>query len=166
MTKHRHRSQPVQIPRPLARAPIAIFRLGLGGVFGGHLLMLDHRGRRTGAIRHVVLETVAREGPTHLVVSGYGRKSQWLRNITADPRVRLWSGWGRGRSARAEILTPTEGRAVLEDYRRRHPKRARALTSLLNVGALAPDEPLPTDAGERLPVVRIQPVETRHRPRP
>ncbi|MGC0273764.1 nitroreductase family deazaflavin-dependent oxidoreductase [Pseudactinotalea sp. Z1739] len=150
---------PRRLPRRLARAPIGVFRLGLGGVFAGRLLMLDHRGRRSGRIRSVVLETVAREGRAHVVVSGYGWSAQWLRNIAADPRVRLWSGWGSGRRARAEILSPAQGLAVLEDYRRAHPRAARLLSRALNLGPLMPDQPLPAGAAARLPVVRITPLQ-------
>lgn len=146
-----------RLPRALARAPVWVFRLGLGGVFGGRLVLVDHRGRRSGRVRHVVLETAVREGPAHVVVSGYGWSAQWLRNVRADPRVRLWSGWGPGRSARAEILEPAEARAVLERYRRLHPHAARALSRVLGLDQLEPGQPLPGDVGERLPVVRITP---------
>ncbi len=104
-----------------------------------------------------MLETVVREGPAHVVVSGYGWSAQWLRNVSADPRVRLWSGWGAGRSARAEVLEPAEAVAVLERYRRRHPRTARALSRALRLDPLEPGQPWPADVGERLPVVRITP---------
>ena len=147
-----------RIPRPLARAPIWVFRLGLGGVFGGRLLMLEHRGRSSGQIRQVVLETVAREGESSVVVSGYGWSAQWLRNVRADPRVRLWVGSRRGRSAHAHVLEGAEAGSVLERYRRQHPATARVLSRALGLGDLDRDEPLPADIGERLPVVRITPT--------
>jgi len=148
---------PRRIPRLLARAPIGVFRLGLGGVFGGRLVMVDHRGRRSGLVRHVVLETVARDGDACVVVSGYGWSAQWLRNIHADPRVRLWSGWGTGRNARAEVLPPEESVAVLERYRREHPVAARSLGRALGLEPLFTQGPLSAEQVERLPVVRIAP---------
>ncbi len=150
-------SRPRRIPRSLARAPIWIFRLGAGGVFGGRLIMVEHRGRTTGRIRQVVLETVARQGQVHDVVSGYGWSAQWLRNVRADPRVRLWDGWGRGHSARAELLPPAEARAVLDAYRRDHPAAAQALGRALNLEPLRSGAALPPDVADRLPVVRITP---------
>ncbi len=148
---------PRRIPRPLARAPIGVFRLGLGGVFGGRLVMIDHRGRRSGLVRHVVLETVARVGDACFVVSGYGWSAHWLRNVRADPRVRLWSGWGAGRSARAEILPAQQAAAVLESYRREHPKAARSLGRALGLEPLLAEGPLSAERVERLPVVRVTP---------
>ena len=46
--------------RWLVRAPINLYRVGLGFLFGTRLLMLEHVGRRTGARRYVVLEVVDR----------------------------------------------------------------------------------------------------------
>ncbi|PYG00642.1 deazaflavin-dependent oxidoreductase, nitroreductase family [Georgenia satyanarayanai] len=119
--------------------------------------MVEHRGRTSGRVRQVVLETVARQGPAHVVVSGYGWSAQWLRNVHADPRVRLWSGWGRGRAARAEILPPEEARAVIARYRREHPAAAKALGRALRLAPLRSGTPLPPDVSARLPVVRITP---------
>lgn len=150
-------SRPRRIPRSLARAPIWIFRLGAGGVFGGRLIMVEHRGRTTGRIRQVVLETVARQGQVHDVVSGYGWSAQWLRNVEADPRVRLWAGWGRGTSARARILPADEARDVLERYRTDHPVAAQALGRALGLEPLRTGEPLPPEVADALPVVRITP---------
>lgn len=126
-------------------------------MFGGRLIMVEHRGRTSGRVRQVVLETVARQGRTHVVVSGYGWSAQWLRNVRADPRVRLWSGWGRGRSARAQILAPEEARTVLERYRSEHPAAARALGRVFRLEPLQAGAPLPPDIAAHLPVVRLTP---------
>ena len=120
--------------------------------------MLEHRGRSSGLIRQVVLETVAREGESRIVVSGYGWSAQWLRNVIADPRVRLWAGSRRGRSARAEVLDAEEAVEVLEHYRRRHRSAARVLGRALDLADLRVDDPLPLDVALRLPVVRITPT--------
>lgn len=44
--------------RRVARAPISLYRVGLGFVFGSRMLMLEHVGRRTGARRYVVLAAI------------------------------------------------------------------------------------------------------------
>ena len=44
--------------RWLVRAPIWLYRAGLGFVFGSRFLLLQHRGRRTGQVRQVMLEVV------------------------------------------------------------------------------------------------------------
>lgn len=145
----------MRIPRPIARAPIVLYRLGLGGLLGRRFVLLEHRGRRSGLIRQVVLETLSTEQDMIHVVSGYGWSAQWLRNVRADPRVRVTCGWARPRGARALILPPDEAVSVLDDYRQRHPLAARVLGSALELPQLSSDDPLPTELGERLLVVRL-----------
>jgi len=38
--------------RAFVRAPIGLFRAGLGWLFGSRILMLEHRGRRSGSRRY------------------------------------------------------------------------------------------------------------------
>lgn len=146
----------MRIPRPIARAPIVLYRLGLGGLLGRRFVLLEHRGRRSGLIRQVVLETLSTEQDMIHVVSGYGWSAQWLRNVRADPRVRVTCGWARPRGARAVILPPDEAVSVLDDYRQRHPLAARVLGSALELPQLSSDDPLPTELGEQLLVVRLR----------
>lgn len=144
-----------RIPRWLARAPIGVFRAGAGWIFGRVLVMVEHTGRTSGLPRHVVLEVLVREPHAVVVASGYGRGSQWLRNVAAEPRVRLWLGRVREAPGTAQVLTPEQAREVLERYRREHPVRARFVARALGVPALLLESPLPADVGERIPLVRF-----------
>src|SRR5699024_10327770 len=99
----------LKLPRRVARAPIALYRLGLGGLLGRRFVLLEHRGRRTSRIRQVVLETISVDPEVIHVVSGYGEQAQWLRNVRTDPRVRVTCVWARPRAARAQILPAAEG---------------------------------------------------------
>ncbi|HIZ37880.1 MAG TPA: nitroreductase family deazaflavin-dependent oxidoreductase [Candidatus Ruania gallistercoris] len=145
----------IRIPRPIARAPIALYRAGFGGLLGRRFVLLEHRGRISGQIRQVVLETLSVEADVIHVVSGYGWSAQWLRNVQADARVRVTCGWSRPRGGRALILQPDEAVTVLEDYRRRHRLATRALARALGYPQLGAEEPLETQLGEQLPVVRL-----------
>jgi deazaflavin-dependent oxidoreductase (nitroreductase family) len=144
-----------RIPRWLARAPIPIFRAGLGGVFGGVLVMVEHRGRKSGLLRYVVLETVVAEPGAVVVPSGYGPRSQWFRNVQTDRRVRLWRGRSAGVRALAQVLPAAEARDLLERYRREHPVRGRFVARALGLPGLRAQDPLPADIGQRVPLVRI-----------
>ncbi len=74
----------VHPPRGLARlawrSGILIYRLGLGGLVGERLLLLQHTGRKSGKARLTVLEVVARDQPTgaYIVASGFGEKADWF----------------------------------------------------------------------------------------
>ncbi|WP_225920716.1 nitroreductase family deazaflavin-dependent oxidoreductase [Pseudonocardia oceani] len=107
--------------RTLMRLPIHLYRARLGFLLGTRLLMLEHRGRRTGARRRVVLEVIGRPAPgVYVVASGFGRRAQWFRNVSAEPRVRLSTGWRGPRPAVARVLGTAEADAALHAYAARH----------------------------------------------
>lgn len=137
------------------RAPIALYRLGLGGLLGRRFLLLEHRGRRSGLRRRTVLEVVDREGATPVVVSGYGRRSDWLANVRADPAVTVT--WGHRRfAARARIVGHSEAVAAFDRYRKAHPRAARFLGRALGISVLDDSD----TAAREMPVVRLEPTET------
>lgn len=118
--------------RTLMRLPITLYRAGLGFLFGPRMLMLEHVGRKSGARRFVALEVVARPRPgSYVVPSGFGERSQWFRNVIAEPRVRVSTGFLRSRPATARRLTTAEADEVLAEYIRRHPKAWRAFSEIL-----------------------------------
>jgi deazaflavin-dependent oxidoreductase (nitroreductase family) len=109
--------------RWFVRAPIRLYRARLGVLFGSRLLMLEHRGRVSGERRFVVLEVVDRPRPGSFVVaSGFGAKAQWLRNVRADPHVRVYTGSRKPAAALARELTPDERAQTLRGYAARHPR--------------------------------------------
>jgi len=108
--------------RRLVRAPIWVYRAGLGFVLGPRLLMLEHTGRKSGRQRFVVLEVVDHPRPhEYLVVSGLGEESQWYRNIQANPDVRVSTGLRRSVPAEASPLDAAESAKTLLRYRHGHP---------------------------------------------
>lgn len=114
--------------RWIVRAPVRLYRARLGFLFGSRLLMLEHTGRRTGIRRYAVLEAVDHPDPgTYIVAAGFGDRAQWLRNVRANPRVRVYAGARGPVSATARPLTPQETAAALTAYARRHPRAWAAL---------------------------------------
>ena len=108
--------------RALVRAPITLYRHDLGWVFGQRVLMLEHTGRRSGQARFVCLEVVDRPGPERVViVSGFGDRAEWYRNLLADPRCFVSIGRLRRAPARARFMTSEEAAAALDRYQRAHP---------------------------------------------
>ena len=72
--------------RVLFHASIYLYRWRCGWLLGRRFLMLIHIGRRSGMRRETVLEILAyrREGPEAIVMSAFGRKADWLRNIETN----------------------------------------------------------------------------------
>lgn len=130
--------------RWFVRAPIIAYRSGLGFLFGTRLLMLEHIGRRTGARRYVVLEVVDRPSPAdYVIVSGFGDRAQWYRNIRTNSAVRVWCGLRRGAPATAVPMTETESAAALAHYAQNHPGAWKNLRATIEHATGAPVDTLP-----------------------
>jgi len=129
--------------RWFVRAPIWLFRARLGFLAGSRLLLLEHVGRKSGARRYVVLEVVDRPARgTYIVASGFGERAQWLRNIRANPAVRVSVSGHRPRAATAHVLDPVDAEAALRAYARDHPRAWRALRPVFEatLGAEIPED--------------------------
>ena len=124
---------PVQgMVRRAVRAPIWLYRAHLGGFLGHQMLLLTHRGRKTGLPRQTVLEVLHydRASGTHVVSAGWGERSDWLRNVLQTPAVEIEAG-GRQEAAEAIRLSPAATERELRYYARHHPLRVRAFSRLM-----------------------------------
>lgn len=90
--------------RTLNRVVEPMVRAGLGSprIAPGGLIVLETRGRKSG--RNVRTPLAATRLGDHVVVATFrGRRSQWVLNLAAEPKVRFWLG-GRAREARAFVI--------------------------------------------------------------
>ncbi|MCW1097834.1 MULTISPECIES: nitroreductase family deazaflavin-dependent oxidoreductase [Streptomyces] len=142
--------------RLVARAPIFMFRTGLGPLLGRRLLLLHHVGRVSGSDRRVVLEVVAYEAPYRCwtVASGFGPRSDWYRNLRDQPKTVVQFG-NRHHAVTAHFLTPDEGADIMTRYGRRHPRTARRLCAYLGLPADGTESAL-REAGRTIPFVRLE----------
>lgn len=144
--------------RRLVRAPIWLYRMRAGALFGSRILMLEHIGRTSGARRYVVLEVVGRPSPDTIVVaSGFGAKAQWFRNVVANPQVRVWLGSHSPAPAVAHVLDQQSVDQVLADYRTEHPKTWDQFKLVLEETL---GQPI-TDTNAPLPMVELR-LQPRH----
>ncbi|MGH8859729.1 MAG: nitroreductase family deazaflavin-dependent oxidoreductase [Jatrophihabitantaceae bacterium] len=138
--------------RWFVRAPIWLYRARLGFVFGTRLLMLEHVGRTSGQRRYVVLEVVDHTAPSrYVVVSGFGERAQWFRNVEANPQVRVYLGSRTPAVATAHRLDADTSTASLSRYATAHPRSWAKLRPVL-------EETLGTridEHGTELPLIAI-----------
>lgn len=158
MSTPRRLRPPRGMRRAMFRAPILLYRARLGWLLGRRMVLIEHRGRRSGRVRQVVVEVAALDRATGVVTvaSGFGHASDWYRNLLATPQARICLGT-RWADVRAEALTEDEGASTMVDYALRHPVAARVLARYM--GATAP---LGADAyrslGTRVPFMRLVPL--------
>jgi deazaflavin-dependent oxidoreductase (nitroreductase family) len=113
------------------RLPIYLYRLDLGRLLGHRFLLLVHRGRESGLLRETVLEVIAHDPATResVVLSAWGEKADWCRNVGATPALEVRTG-GQRYVPEQRFLAPEENHAIIFDYRRRHPLAFRVFTRL------------------------------------
>lgn len=150
------RTPPHGIGRWVARFPRYLYRVGLGRLLGRRFVLLEHTGRRTGTNRQTVLEVIEADDLSLFVAAAWGAKSDWFRNVAANPVVAVSSGPMKQVSAHATVLERSDALRVFERYDTAHPRAARALAKAFRLpfgdaNAMA----------ELVPVVRLdlEPIE-------
>jgi deazaflavin-dependent oxidoreductase (nitroreductase family) len=136
-----------------------LYRLHLGFVLGKRFVLLEHRGRRSGLIRRVVIEVVdhdPRDGSV-VVAAAWGKKADWYENILADPHITMTLGSERY-SAIAATLTKSEAEAHLRNYARRHPVAFKELDRLVEGGGKRQREQIIAAFVETMPLVVFHPT--------
>ena len=157
MTIANQRKRVTGIGRFFFRAPIFLYRVGLGGLLGKRFLLLNHIGRKSGLTRQAVLEVVKhdRESDTFYIASGFGKKSHWYLNILAHPEVNIQVGW-RKMAVTAVPLTPEQSGEAMVDYARRYPKAAKNLSRLIGFN-ISTEEEYRTVGRDAIPFIALKP---------
>lgn len=68
--------------------PRIIYAIGLGSLIGDMVLLLTTTGRKSGHLRVTPLQYEEIDGKIYLAAA-LGSKADWVRNIQADPQVRM-----------------------------------------------------------------------------
>lgn len=131
--RDRRRRGPGPVLRVALRVPMWLWDRGLGRSLGRWMLLLEHRGRRSGRVHRTVLEVAARDAGRVYAASGFGARSDWFLNVRAHRRVMLETGGRRG-PADARVLDDDERAALFERYAREHPLRRRAFRRMIERG--------------------------------
>lgn len=111
-----------------SRTPVLFDRRGLRWlnrlVTPAPLILLVHRGRRSGRVYTTPIEAIDEEDGEVFISPMFGERGQWYRNVVAGGLVEVRL---RGQSYRPEWRELPEGerRIALERYRKRHPLYGR-----------------------------------------
>lgn len=90
--------------RMLNRVVEPMVRAGLGSprIVPGGLIVVETRGRKSGRRIRTPLAATRLDG--HVIVATFrGKRSQWVLNMAANPRIRYWLA-GRPRDARGFVI--------------------------------------------------------------
>lgn len=147
------------LKRWLFRAPIWLYRIGLGGLMTKRMVLLNHVGRKSGKLRQAVVEVVKYDKAidTVYIASGWGAKSDWYRNLLANPEITIQVGWRR-MAVTAVPLTPEQSGEAMVDYAHRYPTAAKVLSKrLLGYEVDGTDEDYYALGHDAVPFVALKP---------
>ena len=134
---------------------IPLHRAGLGAWLAtpvmGYMLLLGVRGRKSGLVREIPLSYLVAEGSAW-VLAGFGRSTEWYRNLLADPAVELRLPGRRLACTAEEVLDPAVRARMIPRL-----VRATGLPGTMVVPSpwTTPDEEI-LDAVPWVPLIRIR----------
>ena len=147
--------RPGLVLRWFFRAPVVLYRIGLGWLMPAQLL-LTTVGRKSGLPSRAVVDVLRHDvaTDTYYVVSVYGARADWYRNLQTNPAVRAQVR-GRTFDARATTLPKDEAEEMLLDFWRRHRLYSRVMGRV--VGLKQDTEEEARAVARQVAVVAIQP---------
>ncbi len=127
------RRRPGRLALAAFRLPLVLYRRRWGWLLGRTFMLLVHAGRKTGQ-PHLMTAMVMHYDPITrevIIFSGWGPKSDWVRNIRARPALRVDVGRD-SYTPQHRFLSEDESVAVASDFVRSHPYRVRLATRILD----------------------------------
>lgn len=114
------------------KAPVYLYRWGLGFLLGKRFIYFTHIGHKSGKTRDSVIEVIHRdkEADVYYAVAAYGGKAHWLQNIRKNGQVQAQTGT-RKFSATAAELSQADGFKMLSQYAEKHPLLFKELMKLV-----------------------------------
>jgi deazaflavin-dependent oxidoreductase (nitroreductase family) len=105
-----------QVFKAFNRLMLLLWRLGLGSYgngtkYGGYIMVIKHKGRKTGLTRYTPVNYAIVNGDIYCT-AGFGTVSDWYRNIVHNPQVEVWLPDGRWIGI-AKDVSDIENRAPL-----------------------------------------------------
>jgi len=149
--------KPAGILRAFFRAPILLYCLHLGWLFGSRFLLLTHTGRKSGQPRQTVLEVVSynKKTGTYYVAVAWRKKTDWYLNILQTSRVDVQVG-NRQFEAEANQTSREEAERVLWEYAQKHPIALRELSSMMLGERLDPTREACARIAETIPLIALK----------
>jgi deazaflavin-dependent oxidoreductase (nitroreductase family) len=114
------------------KAPLVLWRMGLGSIIGRVMLVISHTGRKSGLPRHTMVEYHTLDGIKY-VPCAFGPRSDWYKNITTNPRVTIQTAHGIEYATAVRITDDQELLAVYDLFMRRDPPLTRWYLDSLDI---------------------------------
>jgi deazaflavin-dependent oxidoreductase (nitroreductase family) len=156
------RARAPRLQRALLKSTPLVYRGPIGSLLASRcVLLLSHVGRRSGRI-HTTAVSFMPVGPGFVVFSGWGRSSNWYRNVLANPEVGVRVGGRQLRATARLVAEPERRRQLMQRMQARSgscgpPRLTRPLLKALRLFDYEGELALAVAQGSDLPVLEITP---------
>jgi deazaflavin-dependent oxidoreductase (nitroreductase family) len=119
------------------KIPVYVARTGFAGwerLIGVEWMLLTSIGRKSGKKRYSMVDVLVhdKDADTYFIEVGFGKRSDWYRNIQASPVFEAQVGRRKFRATAEEL--PRERTAdVMVDFVRRRPKYAKSVMKMVGI---------------------------------
>jgi deazaflavin-dependent oxidoreductase (nitroreductase family) len=137
------------------RAPMLLWRLGLGPVVGRVIMVITTTGHKSKLPRHNMAEYYSLNGQKYTICA-YGPKAAWYKNIQADPRVTVQTAEGTQSMKAVRVTGDQELLQVVELFNRRNALLTGLYLESLGIKADRSDL---LEKKDRLYVLRFDPTK-------
>jgi deazaflavin-dependent oxidoreductase (nitroreductase family) len=119
------------------KIPVVIARIGFAGwerLIGVEWMLLTTVGRKSGKKRFSMVDVLLHDEKTdtYFIEVGFGKRSDWYRNIQAQPNFEAQAG-RRKFLATAEALPREKTADVMIEFVRKRPTYAKLVMKLVNI---------------------------------
>lgn len=126
-----NRQRPHALLKIFFKIPLLFHKLGFGGwerMFGAHWMLITTIGRKSGKRRQAMVDVLLHneQTDTYYILSAYGSRADWVRNIQANPRFEAQVGRKKF-NARASTLSGEKAGEMLVQFYRLKPAYTRAV---------------------------------------
>ena len=137
------------------RMTAILYRIGLGFILPKQMFLTTF-GRKTGKPHRVVVDIVKHDKDinVYFVNAGWGLRSDWFRNLIANPNVRVQVA-RRKFSGRAAVLPLKEAGDILVEFINQHPYYVRLMMRIIGIEIRLNEEEIRSLVSE-IPIVAIR----------
>lgn len=156
------RGRPGFLRRLFFKSPTALYRGPMAEVMRSRcILMLTTTGRRSGLPRTTGVSFMP-HGDNFVVFSGWGVRSDWYRNLLANPDVTIRVGGRTMQATAVPVADPARRHGLMEQMRKRSgkcgpPEPVRTVLRVTNVFDYEGELDMALEQGGALPVVELIP---------
>jgi len=110
---------PTGLMKWVYKSPILLYRLGLGFIVGRLFMLMTTIGRKSGIPRRTAIEFHEFKGRKYIFTT-WGAKTDWFRNITANPYITIQT-WRGAERVLARRITSNEELSEAFEYAKSNP---------------------------------------------